>query len=597
MRGRFTLNYLLNLLVRRGMITPEQAKDVGLRESGQRYKLEKEAGIVSGARSRDEISPAQLLASFELTMAGGAVLTEDRIMGVVAAAEGLRFHKIDPLKLDPELITSTMSRPFARKHGLLPLWKRGNTLRIATDNPFNLEAFESLRALTGGPIEVVLSARTDIQRFIREIYGFRRTLKAAERDLRGGTELGNLEQLFKLKSFDEIESNDKHIVNAVDYLLHHALDQRSSDIHIEPKRNHALIRLRIDGVLHTVNTVPVVVHKAMVSRIKTLARLDIAEKRRPQDGRLKLRRGDVEVELRVSTLPVAFGEKLVIRIFDPMVLLQELDALGFDADAFARVQQFLGRPNGLVLVTGPTGSGKTTTLYSALQLLATESVNVTTIEDPIEMVVEEFNQTSVNPKAGITFASALRTLLRQDPDVIMVGEIRDAETARQAIQAALTGHLVLSTLHTNDSASAITRLLDLGVEPFLVASTLTGVIAQRLVRKVCEACKVQTSLTDEQMLALGMKLPDDGPSPDLPVWAGQGCVECRHTGLRGRTGVFEVLPITAVMQRLILEGASAGELLKRARQDGLRTLREGAIQKLAAGETAFEEVLRVTADV
>ncbi len=599
MQSRYTLDYLLQLLVRRGVLKPAQAEEVAVRESGQRYRLEKEAGVAGGRPGASEISPGELLASFELALPDGSVLTEDRIMAVMAQEEGLPYLKIDPLKLDAQLVTSTMSRPFARKHRLLPLSRRGSVLRVATDDPFNLEAFESLRTLTGAGVEVVLSSKTDIVRFIREIYGFRRSLAAAEADLTRGPDLGNLEQLVKLKSFDEIEATDKHIVNAVEYLLHYAFEQRASDIHIEPKREIALVRLRIDGVLHTIQRVPRVVHNAIVSRIKTLARLDIAEKRRPQDGRIKTAHqanGGGEVELRVSTLPVAFGEKLVIRVFDPMILLQDIEALGFGAAELERFQGFLARPHGLVLVTGPTGSGKTTTLYSALQVLATEQVNVTTIEDPIEMVVEEFNQTSIMPKAGITFASALRTLLRQDPDIIMVGEIRDAETAEQAIQAALTGHLVLSTMHTNDSAGAVTRLIELGLEPFLVASTLTGVIAQRLVRKVCEACKVQTTLTREQILALGMPLADDGPAPTLPVWYGKGCVECRHTGLRGRIGVYEVMPVSERVQRLVLQRAPSLELMKVARQDGMMTLRESAIQKLAEGVTSFEEVIRVTAE-
>ncbi len=592
-----TFDTLLGALVNRSIISPEQASQLSTNEGGQRYKLERKRGITPGRGTIDDISPAEVLASFEIGMSDGSTLTEDRIMAVIAAEAGLSFFKIDPLKLEPELITNTLSRAFARRNRLLAVDTRKGVLRVATDNPHNLEAFESVKQRFGGPVEIVVSAKSDILRCIREVYGFRSTLKAAEQDLSASRDISNLEQLFKLKSFDEIESTDQHIVNAVDYLLHYALDQRASDIHVEPKREQARIRIRIDGVLHTTNRMPMVVHRAMVSRIKTMSRLDIAEKRRPQDGRLKMTRGDVEVELRVSTMPVAFGEKCVIRVFDPMVLLQDLDGLGMEGRDLDLIRSFIGQPNGLLLVTGPTGSGKTTTLYSALQVLATDHVNVATIEDPIEMVVEEFNQTSVNPRAGISFATALRTLLRQDPDVIMVGEIRDAETAEQAIQAALTGHLVLATLHTNDSATAITRLIDLGVEPFLVASTLSGVIAQRLVRKVCEECRTPSRLTTEQMLALGIPVPDDGPPPELPVVHGKGCVQCRGTGLRGRLGVFEVLRMDPRLQKLVIGRASAQEILKLGRQDGLVTLREAAIQKLAAGVTSFDEVLRVTAEL
>jgi general secretion pathway protein E len=593
---RYTFDYVLEALLRSQVIQPSDAADVALKESGQRYRLESEMAGMPGRNGMVSVSPAELLASFSLQTRDGDSLNEDRIMEYLAKDTGHSYYKIDMLKLDPDFVTSSLPLAFARKNCILPLQRRGNVMLVATDNPFNLDAVESIRVRTNGKVEVVLSSKGDILRCLRELYGFRKTLKAAETDLTMDHDLGNLEQLFKLKSFDEIESNDRHVVNAVDYMLHYAFSQRASDIHLEPKRHHSAIRLRIDGVLHTVNQVPRVVHKAIVSRIKTLGRLDIAEKRRPQDGRFKVERKEGEVELRVSTLPVAFGEKLVLRIFDPLVLLQDLVNLGFEAEQLASFQAFLSRPNGFVLVTGPTGSGKTTTLYSALQTIATDEINVTSIEDPIEMVVEEFNQTAVRPKVGITFASALRTLLRQDPDVIMVGEIRDSETAQHAVQAALTGHLVISTLHTNDSASAITRLLDLDMEPYLIASTLVGVLAQRLVRRVCLKCKTDTVLNPEQIRALGIIQESDDVAPELPVSYGKGCVECRHTGLKGRTAVYEIMPMTPKIQRLVMDGSTAKEIMKVARQDGMKTLRESAVEKLVAGETSFEEVLRVTVE-
>ena len=594
MRGRYSFDYLMGLLRDSKLLDEDAIEDLSLQQMAQRYRLQKKAGPGPRGRLKD-ISPAELLASFHVRTTHGE-LTEDRIMEMVAKAVGMPYEKIDPLKLDGKLITATLPRPFATRHCLLPLRREGAALIIATDDPFEIDSVDSVRRTVGGQVRTVLSSKSDILRHIREIYGFRRTVAAAAADLVSGTDLGNLEQLIKLKSLDDLESNDQHIVNAVEYLLRYAFDQGASDIHIEPKRDESLVRLRIDGVLHVQQRLPKLVHKAIVSRLKTLARLDIAEKRRPQDGRIKTRHGDVEVELRVSSLPVAFGEKLVIRIFDPEVLMQDLEGLGFPAAELATFQSFIARPHGLILVTGPTGSGKTTTLYSALQVLATDQVNVTTIEDPIEMVVEEFNQTAVNRKIHITFATALRTLLRQDPDVIMVGEIRDAETAAHAVQAALTGHLVLSTLHTNDSAGALTRLAELDVEPFLISSTVVGVLAQRLVRKVCETCKTKTTLSKEQLLALGLPVPEDGPVPQLPVFYGKGCVDCRHTGVRGRTGVFEVLPINERTRRLIQDGEPATEILRAAKQDGLTTLRESAIKKLAQGQTTFEEVLRVTVD-
>jgi general secretion pathway protein E len=375
-------------------------------------------------------------------------------------------------------------------------------------------------------------------------------------------------------------------------MLQHSYDTRASDIHIEPKRDVGLIRFRIDGVLHDIQTIPKVVHRAVVSRIKTMSRLDIAEKRRPQDGRVKTTRDDIEVELRVSTLPVAFGEKLVMRIFDPEVLMQDLSTLGFYADELDLFNDFITRPHGIILVTGPTGSGKTTTLYSALKTIANRELNVTTIEDPIEMVYEEFNQTAVQNKVGITFAGAMRHILRQDPDVIMVGEIRDTETAQYAIQAALTGHLVFSTLHTNDAASAITRMHDLGIERFLISSTLIGSMAQRLVRKVCPHCATDHLLTEGEIRTLHLSVPQ-GKRARARI--GKGCVECRGTGYLGRSGIFEILSVDDNVKQMIVDDEEARIIAREAVRRGMRTLRQSGLRKLAEGITTFEELVRVTA--
>ena len=374
-------------------------------------------------------------------------------------------------------------------------------------------------------------------------------------------------------------------------MLQHAYDTRASDIHIEPKREDSLIRFRIDGVLHDIQTIPKIVHKAVVSRLKTMSRLDIAEKRRPQDGRIKTKRGDKEIELRVSTLPIAFGEKAVLRIFDPDVLIQDLAPLGFYEDELDHFNDFITRPHGIILVTGPTGSGKTTTLYSSLTAIADSELNITTIEDPIEMVSPLFNQTAVNPKAGVTFAIALRHILRQDPDIIMVGEIRDPETAQYAVQAALTGHLVFSTLHTNDAAASVTRLADLEVERYLINSTLIGSMAQRLVRKVCLHCAEDYYLNDDDVKSLMLAVPQ---GKRVKVQRGKGCFECRGTGYFGRTGIFEILPVTDLIKQLILEHADAPLIKREAVNHGMRTLRQSALRKLAEGVTTFEEVIRVT---
>jgi general secretion pathway protein E len=521
----------------------------------------------------------------------GAPLGEVEVAQAIAADAKLGHMRIDSLSLNADLIESKMSRPFARRHRMIPIEMVNGRLRVACANPYDIEGIDSFKRIAGSNIELIVASEPDIIKALTEFYGLRHSVKKAERDLNGGIDLGNLEQLVRMKSEAEIESSDAHVVRAVEFMLQHAFDCRASDIHIEPKREDSLIRFRIDGVLHDIQRMPKVVHAAVTSRIKTMSRLDIAEKRRPQDGRVKTSRGGREVELRVSTLPVAFGEKVVMRIFDPQVLVQDLSGLGFYPDELQQFNDFISRPHGILLVTGPTGSGKTTTLYSALKVIATREINVTTIEDPIEMVHEDFNQTAVQLKVGITFAAALRHILRQDPDVIMVGEIRDAETAQYAIQAALTGHLVFSTLHTNDAASSISRLADLGVERFLISSTLVGTMAQRLLRRICPNCTTERFLTDEEVNTLRLAVP---PGKRVKVKEGEGCFECRGTGYLGRTGIFEILPIDDAVKNLVVAGADAPEIKREAVKNGMRTLRQSALRKLAEGQTTFEEVVRVT---
>jgi len=510
---------------------------------------------------------------------------------LIAEEAGLPFFKIDPLKLDIELLETKISRPFARKHMMVPLQIRNGKLVVALVNPFDYTSIESYRDIAGHELELIVSAESDILQVVNELYGFRASVTKANRDLKSGFDLGNLEQYVKLKSGSEIETSDQHIVNAVDYLLQHAYDSRASDIHIEPKRDFAQIRFRIDGVLHEIQRMPKLVHLAVTSRIKTMSRMDIAEKRRPQDGRIKTDHDGKEIELRVSTLPTAFGEKLVMRIFDPDVLIRELAGLGFYEDELKMFGDWIRRPHGIILVTGPTGSGKTVTLYSALRALASSEINITTIEEPIEMVDETFNQTSVQSKIGITFASSLRTILRQDPDIIMVGEIRDGETAQNAVQAALTGHLVFSTLHTNDSAASVTRLIDLEIQPFLISSTLVGAMAQRLVRKICEDCKQNRPLTVEEAATLNLQAPE---GKRIIVKEGAGCIRCRNTGYYGRTGIFEMLSIDNSIRDMIDRSEDFLKIKEMAVKRGMRTLRQSALRKLAEGVTSFEEVVRVT---
>jgi general secretion pathway protein E len=582
-------------------LTPELIADVLVRQgrlSAEHGETIRREAKLLPQRVRSSRAYEQKAFGYELVQqlhlpdqATGGTVGEQEIADAIAADAGCGRVRVDPLKLDAELIEAKVSRPFAKRHRMLPLDMVDGRLRVACANPYDMEGIDSFRRLAARDIELLVASEPEVLRCLTEFYGLRHSVRRAERELSGGIDIGNLEQLVKMKSDTEIESSDRHVVNAVEFMLQHAFENRASDIHIEPKREDSMIRFRIDGVLHPVQTMPRVVHRAVVSRLKTLSRLDIAEKRRPQDGRLKASRNGREIELRVSTLPTAFDEKMVLRIFDPQVLMQDLGELGFFTDELVHFHDFISRPHGIVLVTGPTGSGKTTTLYSALNVLANDQINVTTIEDPIEMVSEAFNQTAVQPKVGVTFAGALRHILRQDPDVIMVGEIRDGETAQYATQAALTGHLVFSTLHTNDAASSVSRLADLGVARFLISSTLVGAMAQRLVRKICPHCGIERHLTREEIRTLRLAVPE---GKKVRVREGEGCHECRGTGYFGRTGIFEILPVDDAVKELIIQGADTPEIKRTAVEHGMRTLRQSALRKLAEGITTFEEVVRVT---
>lgn len=586
---------VLHVLAAESLLTKEQIESVLSNEDVYRSRLLKTklAGAKRGRTLHHDVSLIDIIDSLRFKLPGyqDRFLTEEIIMKKLADYSGLSFLKIDPLKLDSDVVTGVIPRPYAIKHQLVPVRLEGNRLTVATSNPFEHEGIDGIKQFTGYDIEAVISTKSDIYRIIIEFYGFKSSVNAAQKELRSEIDIGNLEQYIKLKSITELNANDQHVVNAVEYLLHYAYSQRASDIHIEPKRDHSLIRFRIDGMLHNIHKMPKPVHPAVISRVKTLARMDIAEKRRPQDGRIKTEKDGKEIELRISTLPVAFGEKVVIRIFDPAVLIQDIESLGFLEREAGLFKSFIDAPYGLLLVTGPTGSGKTTTLYSALKSLSDSEFNITTIEDPVEMVCEEFNQTSIKPQIGITFASSLRTILRQDPDIIMVGEIRDFETADNAIQAALTGHLVLSTLHTNDAPSSIIRLLDLGLPPFLINSTLVGVVAQRLVRKVCMHCAEEYYLSEDECRMAGLKYDS---VKNIKVFLGAGCTYCRGTGYFGRTGVFEVLEISEKIRSAIDKKTSPEVIRKIAGSEGFITLRECAITLMLKGTTTFEEVIRVT---
>lgn len=591
--AELSLEYLIELLLKHNLLKDDQKRMAYAREATQRLRLSRELGV--GARKR-ELSPIELVASYEFPdpRRRPEMIDEDKISQLVAQDVGMNYRRIDRLKLDPNFVTRMVSRPFARRHNFIALEKDPNGATVvAVGNPFDDDLLDSLRELTRGEIVRVASTPSEIHRAISEIYGFRQSIRDAAAQV-GGVRGGNLENLFSVGSHDQLEAGSAPVISAVDYLLHYAFDQRASDVHIEPRREETIVRMRIDGVLHAVYRVPRAIHDALSNRVKVMARLDISS-RRPQDGRIRIARNELEMDLRVSTLPTAFGDKIVVRILDPSMLLKDLGELGFLEDERPIFERWLARPSGLVLVTGPTGSGKTTTLYSALRAVASPEVNVTTIEDPIEVVTDEFNQVNANAKTGTAFGEALRHVLRQDPDVILIGEIRDEETAQEAVQAALTGHLVLSTLHTNDSVGAVARLMDLKVPSFLVAETLAGVLAQRLVRRVCTSCGEDVVLTPDELIELGVKHPEEYTGR-LLARRGLGCPRCRHTGYYSRSGLFELFSVNARLKEMIADKAAPEALARAARQDGLRSLRDHAIRKVALGLTTLEEALSATAD-
>ena len=556
--------------------------------------------VRSQAAAQYEVSPAEIVAAAGLAMANK---TQTAPHGRCQSRNAWRMPPIAhtesliPLSLDNELIQRSFSRAYARHNVVIPDGSESaDELELALTDPFDRSLRESIEGMLAKPVRYVVASKRDILAIIERVHGFRSRVDRASEELGKGTQHRPLVELVELRSHSQLSSSsDEHVVAAVDYLLQYAFDQRASDIHLEPGPENAAIRFRIDGILHDIEHLPSTVHGAITSRIKVLARMDIAERRRPQDGRIKTRRGEREVELRVSSMATAFGEKVVIRVFDPNILMAELQDLGLNTAERENFEKWITSPSGLVLVTGPTGSGKTTSLYSTLRYLSGPETNITTVEDPIELVDPRFSQVQVQPQIDVTFAHALRTILRQDPDIIMVGEIRDKETAAMAVQAALTGHLVFSTVHTRDAAGAITRLTELDVEPFLLSSVLRGVLAQRLVRKICTHCGAEGRLTPDQVSALGIKVPLERRQ-QLPVRRGQGCAECRQTGLLGRVGIFEMLDVGRRIQALIREGRDANEIAEAARVEGMENLREAAIRRLAEGVTTFEEVIRITGD-
>ena len=520
------------------------------------------------------------------------VMNADFLSRWLASQSGLEFYHIDPLKLDFTTAAQLVSKAYAERLRIMPIAAKGGEAIIATADPFHTEWIPDLERILGMSIKLVVANPLEISRYLPEIYSLAHSISSAN-SAKAGQIVGvqNFEQLVELGKDKNLDANEQHVVNIVDWLFKYAFEQRASDIHLEPRRNMGMMRFRIDGVLHQVYQLPSNIMNAITSRIKLLGRMDMVEKRRPQDGRIKTLSNDgTEIELRLSTMPTAFGEKLVMRIFTPDVIVQNFIQLGFSKKQADLWAHWTAAPNGIILVTGPTGSGKTTTLYSTLKQLATPEVNVSTVEDPIEMVEPAFNQMQVTTNIGLTFADGIRTLMRQDPDIIMVGEIRDIETADMAIQAALTGHLVLSTLHTNDSPSAVTRLLDLGVPAYLIHSSVLGIMAQRLVRTLCSACKVPHDITDAEWASITHPFKATKPTS---VMKAVGCVDCRNTGYRGRSGIYEMLTITPKLRKLITPNADLSQLKLLAYQEGMQPLMLNGAEKVAAGITTIEELLKV----
>lgn len=560
---------------------------------------QKTYNLVSMSKKDPKAHPITVLAKFQIkSLSDHKIMTVEYLNQWLAQKANLPYVKIDPLKIDVPSVTAVMSYEYAKNQFILPILVEDDTVVIGTDQPFFTEWHDNIRQIIRPKtFKTVYLSPEQLNRYRTEFYQVTKAISGANTaHKKASSDITNVEALLQLGDTQNPDANDQHIVKVVDWLLQYAFDQRASDIHLEPRRETGKVRFRIDGVLHTVYEMPASILTAVTARIKILGRLNVAEKRKPQDGRLKTRTPKgLETELRLSTLPTAFGEKLVMRVFDPEVLVRTFSQLGLAGEQLKTWQELTAHPNGIILVTGPTGSGKTTTLYSTLKQLANDKVNVCTIEDPIEMIEPSFNQMQINASIDLHFADGIRSLMRQDPDIIMVGEIRDNETADMAVQASLTGHLVLSTLHTNDAPSSLTRLHDLGVAPFLTSATILGVMAQRLIRTLCVHCKQKQAITDDMLQATQWRelvAPFNAPVPTHMAVA-VGCDECRGTGYKGRIGLYEIMPVSNELKKLIAKDANLDTLRRQAYTEGVKPLRIEGAKRISEGVTTIEEVLRV----
>jgi len=579
MKKTISLENILDLLVKQEIVEQEQAHMISSLVSGKDRKNFHPIEIIANRQWTNKSQPEQ-------------VISLDFLTDWLASESGLERYYFDPLKMDVASCTSIMSYAYASRFQILAVKVNPEEILMAVADPYNTEWKDELDRIVARPIRTVLANPGELKSYLLEFYSISKAMEnAGSSPDQVPANLQNMEQLIELGKLGSVDADDQHIVSIVDWLLQYAFNQRASDIHIEPRREQGNVRFRIDGVMHQVYVIPANITSAVISRIKIMGRLDVAEKRKPQDGRIKTRSPDgVEIEIRLSSMPTAFGEKLVLRIFDPEVLLKNFSALGFGKKESDIWNHMISQPHGIILVTGPTGSGKTTTLYTSLKHLATPEVNVCSVEDPIELVEPSFNQMQVQHNIGLDFASGVKTLLRQDPDIIMIGEIRDRETAEMAVQAALTGHLVLSTLHTNDAPSAIARLTEIGVPPYLISATLIGVVAQRLVRTLCPHCKQNHSINKSEWEALIKPWTTSAPNS---IALAEGCLECRQTGFVGRVGIYEMMPINESLKQEISNGFDLVKFRKAAIKQGMKPLNLAGAQKVAKGLTTIEEVMKV----
>lgn len=578
--GKLDLYKILDQLVIDGIVSKENAQVLRALDKNNQYRTQHPFLVITERGWKNCQHPERQITLDELTQ-------------WLSELTGIKSMRIDPLTVDVHSVTSLMSFSYARNFNVLPIEVHQDKVYVATAQPFQTDWISEIERINNKKIELVLANPDDIAHYLVEFYSVSSSVTQAkyqsEDEILG---IQNLEQLIEMGRAGNLDANDNHIVRIVDWLLQYAFEQRASDIHLEPRREQANVRFRIDGIMQQVYEIPAAVMNAVSSRIKILGRMDVSEKRRPQDGRIKTRTpAGQEIELRLSTMPTAFGEKLVMRIFDPEVLNKSFASLGFGIQEKQHWENMIKQPNGIILVTGPTGSGKTSTLYTTLRKLARPEVNVCTVEDPIEMIEPKFNQMQVQQNIDLDFAQGVRTLMRQDPDIIMIGEIRDKETAEMAVQASLTGHLVLTTLHTNDTLSAIVRLRDIGVPTYLIHSSIIGIMAQRLVRTLCPHCKEETEVDEDVWIDMVRPWKSEPPQK---IYKPVGCIECRNTGFMGRLGLFEMLPLSRDLKHLISQNAELESLRRQAIKDGYKPMRLAGAQKVAKGLTTIEEVLRVT---